>query len=203
MPVFVEYVWRSEGRLRRFFAFFRTRKRMYIPDPIFALVICYLADGDPAPRVLLGFDRTRRARGWTPGRVVPYTHPLLRGSGRDWGAIRRLIDTVAYLTLTGRRAPQSLVLICPREVTSHVWGCLMGTWAPAAPPPFGIMKVVYAAFNDRHYRLTYKLDSRRVELDIGSYQWHNDRLTNAFIMRECVDAGEWHIENLLCSVFVI
>jgi hypothetical protein len=52
---------------------------MYLPDPLFELVLGYLTDGQPARRVLL---RSEPALG--------------RALGRDWGETRRVVEIVAY-----------------------------------------------------------------------------------------------------------
>jgi hypothetical protein len=52
---------------------------MYLPEPLLALALCYLTDGEPARRIL---RRSEPALG--------------RARGRDWGETRRLLDVVAY-----------------------------------------------------------------------------------------------------------
>lgn len=52
---------------------------VYLPEPLFALVLAHLTDGEPTRRIL-------RRSGPALGRAL----------GRDWGETRRLVDIVAY-----------------------------------------------------------------------------------------------------------
>jgi hypothetical protein len=174
---------------------------MYLPDLVFELVLSYVTDGDPARRVLAGFDPNRRVRGWKPNRSIPYTRHLLMHS-RDWGAVRRLIDTLVYLNFTGRRrSMHGISVICPMGENNRTWWNLMGDWA--AGSPLGTMRVGYVALTGGRHRLAYGMGSHRFEVDIFNNLHRGGRLATALIMRECIDAGQINIEGLFCSVFVI
>jgi hypothetical protein len=58
---------------------------MHLPEPVFGLVLAYLTDGDPVPRML------RRSR------------PALVGEVRDWTEVRRLMDLKAHQLLQEAR----------------------------------------------------------------------------------------------------
>lgn len=64
---------------------------MYLPEPLLSLVVAYLTDGNPVPRIL------RQSR---PARV---------GEARDWAAVRRLMDLKAYELLQRERLGTGLV----------------------------------------------------------------------------------------------
>lgn len=161
-------------------------RKMYIPDPLFALVISYLADGDPAPRVLAGFDRTRRVRSWKPGKGTGHAREVMQGSGRDWGAVRRLIDTAVHLHFTGRRRSPDFILVCPYGLMAHVWECLMGKWAA----PTGVMRPGYVMGTGFLYRLSYGLNTASVDFmnprDVQKITHVGVHWFTMFIMQECV-----------------
>lgn len=163
---------------------------MYIPDPLFDLVIAYLADGDPAPRVLAGFGPSSKVRGWKPGRGTASAREVMQGSGRDWGAVRRLIDTTVYLHFMGRRRSLRFILACPCGLKEHVWKCLMGKWAA----PTCVTQPFFVRETGDLYHLSYGAKMGRgptARVDLIDPR-DGDILTHAravsftvFVMQEC------------------
>jgi hypothetical protein len=134
---------------------------MYLPEPVFGLLLSYVTDGDPARRLLTHFDPAQPVRGWKPAwsgglpsRPVWGGRQLTR-PGRDWGAIRRFIDVTVHLYLRdgGGLAPsakQYFTVACSARDVEPVIRCLEGHWpAPqgVAQPTLGVMPFGRLVYN--------------------------------------------------------
>lgn len=147
---------------------------MYLPDPLLALVVSYLIiDGDPSRRVLAGFDRRRAVGGrgrWEAraGKRGREERALGRGV-RNWGAVRRLIDTVAWRLMVrgGGRTVEGrewmVKVVCPIGMSVRtVTRCLMGTWKSH---PRGVVgpRILFARGEGR---LSYTYPGVAAQLDV-------------------------------------
>jgi hypothetical protein len=130
---------------------------MYLPDPVFALVLSYLTDGRPARRVLAGCRVGRTVvEGWQA------TH---RGRRSDdlQSVIRYALDIAAYMVHSENKGTRGalhfwyrylnvparyIALIVKPEAIERMAKFLMGTWRH---PPF----VHIPAFGIANARLVY------------------------------------------------
>jgi hypothetical protein len=111
----------EEGRTSRPAHSYRA---MYIPGPVFALVLAYVTDGEPARRVL---GRTEAALG--------------RTEDRNWRETRRLMETVVYQLCREKKeeedkdwGPIQMVFLTGEiRVEDCVYCLLAGTHDPALP----------------------------------------------------------------------
>jgi hypothetical protein len=168
---------------------------MYLPDPLFALVLSHLTDGRPAERVLTRFDRSRPVKGWQPGWGPAWADGLLHRPGRDWGAVRRLIDTAVHLRLRTELAGDwhYFCLLCMPQDTNRVLRCLLGHW----PAPPGIIQPHQLPVPDAFQKLVYNygaVDETQVLIinatDVamtGAETFPDD--TTIFMMHECYTRG--------------
>jgi hypothetical protein len=178
---------------------------MHIPEPVFDLVLAYVTDGDPARRVLDHFDRGRPVAGWRPDEGTWRARRALCDPGRDWGAVRRLMDTVVYLAGGAcRRIDHKIVLAyCgpPRTVLQ----CLLGSWRA----PVGVAQPVRAV-TDAHRFPALMYDGRPgcrgflVSLRLASALLLTPPLSHLgnytlFIMQECVKTP---MDSLLLAQFM-
>jgi hypothetical protein len=110
---------------------------MYLPEPLLALVVSYITDGQPARRILAGCRRGQVVKGWKSEDTVEYCMWVANGTWfSNWGAVRRALDIAAYVTAKEAGEHARLVaLIVPDHVASSTVTlartrlALTGEWA--------------------------------------------------------------------------
>jgi hypothetical protein len=181
---------------------------MYIPEPLFVLVLAYVTDGQPARRVLTHFDRARPVRGWQLAWGPAWAGGLLNRPGRDWGAVRRLIDTAVHLYIkrgwAGWKDAHSFMVACMPRDTNRALRCMLGTW----PAPPGVDQPRQLPVPDPFQKLIYNYgncDEVQVvicDFDVADIAARRDPdNTTVFVMNECCTRGCRLLPP--CTTFII
>jgi hypothetical protein len=94
---------------------------MYLPEPLLALVVSYVTDGQPARRILAGCRRGQVVKGWKSEDTVEYCMWVANGTWfSNWGAVRRALDIAAYVVareMEGKHF-RHMALIVPDHMAS-------------------------------------------------------------------------------------
>jgi hypothetical protein len=118
---------------------------MYLPDPLFELVLSYVTDGQPARRVLARCGRDQVVKGWKSADSAEFCMWVANGTWfSNWGAIRRALDIAAHVVASeeaGREHIANIALILPdrfageRDAIARVRRALQGEWVLFPPGP--------------------------------------------------------------------
>jgi hypothetical protein len=105
---------------------------MYLPEPVFGLVLAYVTDGWPVRRIISEWrpERGGGERGWERVGTDRGALERLRAPGRDWGDIKRLIDAHAYLIHTSQ-ITRNMILYCRTRQAFDIVQCLRPWNRPA------------------------------------------------------------------------
>jgi hypothetical protein len=142
--------------------------KMYLPDPLFALVLSHLTDGRPARRALAECRLGRAVEGWRA------THPIY-GHNTRWSVIRCALDIAAYMVNSesdgggnvkiwfgNHKMPMKrIALIITRRGDESVAELLMGWWRHRPCIEMPIVSVT-------HSRLVYEYSPCIIWVDIIS-----------------------------------
>jgi hypothetical protein len=127
---------------------------MYLPEPVLALVLAYVTDGQAARRALDGFRRDQRECTWgegqrnRAGREWPVPIELMCWK---WGNIRRLLDAIILLAGRGELEQTWVMFMCPDGYKSRVADRVTRNWTIERKALLGVKDVRGCGYAENVY----------------------------------------------------